>query len=143
MFRLTVLVLGTLLFTVPFVVAQEAMKMPTSEMSNTKADPSKLAITFKTTPTPPKTGSNQFEVTVKDAAGKPVADADVSVLFVMPAMPAMKMPEMRKETKLKAAGDGKYTGTGEVMMAGMWNVTVSAKQKGKQIGSLKQSVTAK
>src|SRR5262249_541357 len=93
---------------------------------------SKLAITFKTTPTPPKTGSNQFEVTVKDAAGKAVVGVDVSVLFVMPAMPAMKMPEMRKETKLKSAGAGKYTAAAEVMMAGNWNVTVSVTQNGKE-----------
>src|SRR5258705_12583479 len=38
-----------------------------------------------------KTGDNQFEVMVKGADGKPLSDADVSVLFVMPAMPAMKM----------------------------------------------------
>src|SRR5262245_12803066 len=101
---------------------------------------SKLTITLKTTPTPPTMGSNQFEVTVKDAAGKPVDGADVSVVFVMPAMPEMKMPEMKKETKLKAAGAGKYAGTGEVMMAGKWNVTVTVKEKGREIGSYKTSV---
>ena len=101
------------------------------------------AIGFMTSePTPPKMGSNRFEVIVKDASGKPVADADVSVIFVMAAMPAMKMPEMRKETKLKAAGDGKYRGTGEVMMSGHWNVTVSVKRNGKEIGSKNLAVDA-
>ena len=44
-----------------------------------------------------KSGDNQFEVMVNGADGKPVSDADVSILFVMPAMPAMKMTEMRHE----------------------------------------------
>jgi nitrogen fixation protein FixH len=61
----------------------------------------------------------------------------------MPAMPQMKMPEMRNEVKLKPAGDGKYTASGRVMMAGQWNVTVSVKQNGKEIGQKKLTVTAK
>ena len=65
-----------------------------------------------------KAGDNQFEVTVKGADGKPVSGADVSVLFVMPAMPAMKMAEMRNEVKLKASAPGIYAGPGNVMMAG-------------------------
>ena len=94
-------------------------------------------------PTQPKTGANQFEVMVKGADGKPLADAEVSVLFVMPAMPAMKMAEMRNEVKLKSAGAGKYTGMGNVMMAGKWNVTVSVKQKGKEVGQKTVALTAK
>ena len=94
-------------------------------------------------PTAPKAGENQFDVMVKDAGGKPVTDADVSVLFVMPAMPAMKMPEMRNEVKLTSAGGGTYTGTGQVTMAGKWTVTVSVKQGGKEIGQKKLTLTAK
>ena len=78
-----------------------------------------------------------------DLAGKPVTDADVSLLFVMPAMPAMKMPEMRNEVKLTSAGGGAYTGTGPVTMAGTWTVTVSVKQGGKEIGQKKLTLTAK
>ena len=92
-------------------------------------------------PMQPKAGDNQFEVMVKGADGKPVADADVSVLFVMPATPAMG--EMRNEVKLKSAGGGKYTGAGQVMMAGKWNVTVSVKQKGKEVGQKTVALTAK
>jgi hypothetical protein len=92
-------------------------------------------------PMQPKAGDNQFEVMVKGADGKPLADADVSVLFVMPATPAMG--EMRNEVTLKSAGAGKYTGTGQVMMAGTWTVTVSVKQKGKEVGQKKIALTAK
>src|SRR3989442_9096897 len=52
-------------------------------------------------PTAAKTGDNQFEVMVQGADGKPVSNADVMVLLVMPAVPAKKMPEMRNEVMLK------------------------------------------
>ncbi len=94
-------------------------------------------------PTAAKTGDNQFEVMVKGADGKPIADAEVSVMLMMPAMPAMKMAEMRNEVMLKPAAAGTYTGTGQVMMAGKWNVTVSVKQGGKEIGQKKVTLTAK
>jgi YtkA-like len=84
-----------------------------------------------------KSGENQFEVMVKGADGKPLENADVSILFVMPPMGAMA--EMRNEVKLKSAGGGKYTGSGNVMMAGKWNVTISVKQNGKEIVRRKSS----
>jgi YtkA-like len=90
-----------------------------------------------------KTGANDFEVMVKGADGKPISDADVSVLFVMPAMPAMKMAEMRNDVKLKPSGPGMYMGSGNVMMPGKWNVTVSVKKNGKEVGQKKLALTAK
>jgi YtkA-like len=92
-------------------------------------------------PMEPKAGDNQFEVMVKGADGMPLADADVTVLCLMPATAAMG--EMRNEVKLKSAGAGKYTGMGQVMMAGKWNVTVSVKQQGKEVGQKKVALTAK
>jgi hypothetical protein len=110
--------------------------------SSTKAKPARLDIMLMK-PTAVKTGDNQFEVLVTGADGKPVSDADVSVVFVMPAMPAMKMPEMRNEVALKPAAAGTYTGTGQVMMAGKWNVTVKVKRGGKEIGRKTLTLTAK
>ena len=92
-------------------------------------------------PMQPKAGDNQFEVMVKGSDGKPLVGADVSVLFVMPA--TASMGEMRNEVKLKSSGAGKYTGMGNVMMAGKWNVTVSVKQQGKEVGQKKVALTAK
>jgi YtkA-like len=92
-------------------------------------------------PKQPISGSNQFEVMVKGADGTPIENADVSILFVMPPMGGMA--EMKNELKLKSAGAGKYTGSGDIMMAGKWNVTVSVKQHGKEIGQKKIVVTAK
>jgi nitrogen fixation protein FixH len=124
--------------------SEKPMPMPMPGMpAAAKPAADGLAIALKTTPAPPKAGSNQFEVTVKDKAGKPVADADVSVTFVMAAMPQMKMPEMRKTTMLKPAGGGKYSASGEVMMAGHWDVIVSVKRGGKEIGTKKMTVDAR
>jgi hypothetical protein len=110
--------------------------------SSTKAKPGRLNIMLMR-PTAVKTGDNQLEVMVTGSDGKPVSDADVSVVFVMPAMPAMKMAEMRNEVTLKPAAAGTYTGTGQVMMAGKWNVTVRVKRAGKEIGQKKLTLTAK
>ena len=57
-------------------------------------------------------------------------------------MPAIKMAEMRNEAKLKPARDGTYTGPGNVMMAGKWNVTVSVKRGGKELDRKKLTLTA-
>jgi hypothetical protein len=92
-------------------------------------------------PTAVKAGENQFEVMVKGADGKPLNDADVSVLFVMPK--TATMAEMRNEVRLKPSGNGMYMGAGNVMMAGKWNATLSVKQGGKEIGQKKITLTAK
>ena len=88
-----------------------------------------------------KTGANQFEVMVKGEDGKPLVDADVSVVFVMPATP--QMAKMKNEVKLKATRPGTYTGSGNVMMAGKWNVTLSVKKNGKEVGQKTLALTAK
>ncbi len=84
-----------------------------------------LDITFSSQPNPPKTGENTFDLVIKDAQGKAITDAAVAVSFYMAAMPSMNMPEMRSSVALKHAGDGRYRGTGNVAMAGRWDVTVS------------------
>jgi len=115
----------------------------TAAQTAAKAAPAKkLDIAFTSSPKPTKIGDNVFEVLVKDAAGMPVTGADVSVLLFMPAMPAMKMAEIRNEVKLKHAGAGKYTGSGPVMMAGTYTVTVSVKENGAEVGQKKLGLTA-
>src|SRR6266498_1034117 len=76
------------------------------------AAPQAADVTFKSDPGPVKTGENTFEVMVMQD-GKPVDDATVSAEFYMPAMPAMKMPEMRMKTDLMPAGNGTYRGKGQ------------------------------
>lgn len=129
----------------PTTSAEEPALSPQSSRTGPRAvaSSSGVEITLKTEPAPLKTGANQLEVTVKSADGNPISDADVSVLFVMPTMPGMKMPEMRNEVTLKSAGGGNYAGTGQMMMAGQWDVTVVVKQNGKEIGQKKIALTSR
>ena len=99
-----------------------------------------LDIAFRSAPDPPKVGENQFEVTVGDAAGKPIDDADVRLQFSMAAMPTMNMPAMRNEVKLAPAGGGVYRGTGQVLMAGRWDVTVAVMRGGQRLGARQLAV---
>ena len=100
-------------------------------------------ITFSPQPDPPRAGENTFEVMVRDASGQPIADADVSVTFFMPAMPTMNMPAMRNQAKLPPAGSGVYRGSGQLMMAGRWDVTVDVSRRGQRLGSRQFAVVAR
>jgi Cu(I)/Ag(I) efflux system membrane fusion protein/cobalt-zinc-cadmium efflux system membrane fusion protein len=100
-------------------------------------------IIFRTVPDPPRTGDNQFEATVKDAGGKPIDGADVTVQFFMPGMPTMNMPAMRSEAKLAPAGGGVYRGSGQLMMAGKWDVTVTVTRGGQRLGTKQLPVVAR
>jgi hypothetical protein len=122
------------LFSAIAVASAGAAQQPTAGQKST------LDIMLTSKPSPPKTGENTFEVMVKDAAGKPITDAEVSALFYMGAMGAM--PEMKNTVTLKHQKEGRYVGTGQVMMAGKWDVTVSVTRAGKEIGSKKFPVTA-
>ncbi len=102
-----------------------------------------LDIVFRTLPDPPKTGENQLEATVKDPSGRPIEHAEVTVQFLMPAMPTMNMPAMRSEAKLVSAGGGVYRGSGQVMTAGRWETTVTVTRGGQRLGTKHFVVTAK
>jgi YtkA-like protein len=128
--------------TIVVLTAGAGLSAQSTAPSKPAAKPSAMVITLTALPAPPKVGDTQLTVTVKQA-GKPVADADVSVLFVMPAMPEMKMAEMRNEVKLTSAGAGTYSGKGKILMSGTWTVTVSVKKGGKEIGVKKLDLTAK
>ena len=102
-----------------------------------------LDMSVRWLPDPPKVGENQFEVTVKDPTGKPVDGADVSIQFFMAAMPTMNMPAMRSEVKLSPAGGGVYRGTGQVMMAGRWDASVTVTRGGQRLGTKQLPVVAR
>jgi membrane fusion protein, copper/silver efflux system len=116
----------------------EASAVPTGA-----AAPAGTQITFRTVPDPAKTGDNELEATVKDAGGKPIDDAEVTVQFFMPAMPTMNMPAMRSEAKLAPAGGGIYRGSGQVMMAGRWDATVTVVRGGQRLGTKQLPVVAR
>jgi len=115
--------------------------------SNTAASPAapstRFGITFSSRPDPPRVGENNFEVSVKDGEGQPVSDASVEVVFFMPAMPSMGMPAMRNAATLADAGGGTYRGTGQVLMAGRWDVTVTVTRAGQRVASRKLAIVAR
>jgi len=114
-----------------------------SQAGPSAAPTQQLDITFHSVPDPPKVGENQFEVVVKDPTGKPVEGADVSIQFFMAAMPTMNMPAMRNEVKLSPAGGGLYRGTGQVMIAGRWDATVTVTRGGQRLGTKPLPVVAR
>jgi RND family efflux transporter MFP subunit len=127
--------------------AIQSYQAPSGEAAPSAAAPAaaaeRLDISFRSQPDPPRGGENTFEVTVRDAKGQPVGDADVSVTFFMPAMPTMSMPAMRSQAKLPPAGGGEYRGSGQVLMAGRWDVTVDVSRGGQRLGSRQFAVVAR
>jgi len=70
-------------------------------------------------PYPPAVDTNEFTVTVTDAAGQAVNDATVSLDLTMPAM---HMPPNQPE--LPFVADGKYLGSAPFTMRGWWRIEV-------------------
>jgi Cu(I)/Ag(I) efflux system membrane fusion protein len=94
-----------------------------------------LKFAFRSDPETPRGNSDTtLHVTVLDASGKPVSDAQVKVTLIMPAMPAMGMGEMRAAADLIWKGSD-YVGTIKVPTGGSWNVEVNAVRNGQLLGS--------
>lgn len=122
------------------------MSMPaaaTGPRLSTTGEPALVRIVFRSKPTPPRAGNNEFEVTLADHAGTPVVDANVSLAFDMPAMPAMNMAEMHATVKLRSVGNGVYLGEGSIGMAGEWDVTITVSRRQQEIESKKIKMTAR
>lgn len=92
-------------------------------------------VTFRTDPDMPKVGEATAIVTVTDAKGQAVRDAEVNVTLFMAAMPSMNMPAMKTEAKLLAASGAEYRGTVEIMTAGRWDVTVTVTKAGQKMAT--------
>ena len=98
---------------------------------------------YSSKPPTPRAGSNAFRVKLTDPSGAAITDAQVTVTFFMPAMPAMGMAAMRSVATLSGKGGGLYEGSGELQMGGTWQVTVLATKTGQTIAQKQFSVVAK
>ncbi|MCC7241543.1 MAG: FixH family protein [Acidobacteria bacterium] len=99
-------------------------------------------LTLTTDPSPPRKGMNALRVQVKDGSGAPLAGAQVSVTFFMPAMPAMGMAAMRAAADLTERGAGTYVGQLTLASGGTWQVTVVAQEDGRPVARQQLSLTA-
>lgn len=142
------IILSTITGTLALIVAATALSADQNPTTKAKNSDKTAVITLTTTPSPAVGGENEFAVTVKNVDGAAVTDAEVSVQLLMPAMPAMSMPEMKSSVPLKAAEGaavkpGTYTGRGHIPMPGRWNVTVSVKLNGEAFAEKKLTLVAK
>lgn len=96
-----------------------------------KSAPKEVNISFKSDNGSPKVGDNTFKITLTDADGNPISDANVDVLIQMPAMPAMGMPAMSVTAKGNHLKNGQYVAKAEIPMSGSWQVKVVATIPGK------------
>lgn len=121
----------------------QAYEPPPAAAAATSEAGAPVEIAFRSLPDPPRSGENPLEVIVTSPDGTPVTDAQVTVVFFMAAMPSMNMPAMRSETRLEHAGNGVYRGTGQIPMAGRWDVTIHVVRDGRRIASRQLSVVAR
>jgi hypothetical protein len=106
-------------------------------------EPGQWKVTFRSDPSSPEGGSKaSLHVSVQDAQGQPVRDAQVRVTLFMPAMPAMGMGEIRESATLSPAGS-EYAGSIEVPTSGTWTVMVEVSRAGKPLTSYRTSLNAK
>jgi Cu(I)/Ag(I) efflux system membrane fusion protein/cobalt-zinc-cadmium efflux system membrane fusion protein len=112
--------------------------------ANQSAGANTAKIDFHTDASPMKAGQdNTFHVNLTDAKGKPISDAQVTVTLVMPAMPAMNMPEMRSSFSLPwMAAHQMYMGKGQPGMAGTWTILIEARKNGGVIASFHTHLSA-
>jgi Cu(I)/Ag(I) efflux system membrane fusion protein/cobalt-zinc-cadmium efflux system membrane fusion protein len=91
-------------------------------------------IDFATDPAVPRRGSgNKLNVKLSREDGTPIAGADVSVLFFMPAMPEMNMAAVNAQVDLGERESGTYHGTLSLPHGGDYQVTVRVRQNGQQV----------
>jgi multidrug efflux pump subunit AcrA (membrane-fusion protein) len=113
---------------------------PSGASAAAKAPSATIEVTSN--PSPPHRGANRILVSLHDSSGRPVSDAQVSVMFFMPAMPVMGMSAMRVQATAGATGNGHYSADLKLESGGTWTVSVVAKHGGEQIASRQLTMTA-
>jgi hypothetical protein len=98
------------------------------------------AIQLSTRPSPPRQGRNRLQVKLADAKGAPIAGAQVTAIFLLPAMPAMGMAAVRRTVRFADRGGGAYQGSVELPSGGAWQVSVVAEKKGETLATRQLSV---
>jgi len=123
--------------------AQTQSGAPSSTSQPGQTNEAKLE--FQADDNPMKAGQDSsFHAILTGANQKPIPDAQVTITFIMPAMPAMNMPEMRNSFALGwMPAQQMYMGKGQAPMAGAWTVIVEARRNGAVIASVHTHLRAK
>ena len=101
--------------------------VPAKDMEITKqAGPYSVLVRLEKDP--PSLGENNLSITIKDAAGKVIKDANVVVNYEMPAMPGM--PAMRYKLTPQLKGES-YAGSLNFSMGGSWGLNIRIIRSGK------------
>lgn len=108
-----------------------------SEAARTRA-----TIELTTDPAAPRRGRNTVRVLLRDAQGRPLSGAEVSITFFMPAMPAMGMAAMRSQATAADQGSGNYTAQIELESGGTWQVTIRATKGGQEVAAKQLNLQA-
>ncbi|MER3457858.1 MAG: hypothetical protein C4309_03750 [Chloroflexota bacterium] len=80
-------------------------------------------VVLTTSPDPPLSGNVELVLTVTDANGQPIPDADVYVFADHTEMSGMMM-----QGKATAQGGGRYAITANLSMSGTWKISVQVKK---------------
>lgn len=116
--------------------------MPPPGAAGTADRPAQATIDITTDPTPPRKGANTVRVKLTSADGQGIGGAQVTVTFVMAAMPAMGMAAMKTTIAADDKGGGLYEGSGDLGSGGTWQVIITAAKNGQTIASRQLSVNA-
>jgi len=108
-------------------LALASFAVASSATATLAASKSSLTVAAAFQPNPPEQGMETILVTVKDAAGKPVTGALVTVGSNMPTM-SMSGPT----SKARDNGNGTYTAKTNVNFATKWTFDVVAAWKGQR-----------
>jgi RND family efflux transporter MFP subunit len=115
---------------------------PGEDRSAASPPAQQAGIEFNSDPSPPRKGNNLLRVKLTGADGKPIAGAQVSLIFYMPAMPAMGMAAIRKEVTLAGEGNGVYQGSLQLESGGTYQVRITVQREGATFASKQLTVTA-
>jgi len=106
------------------------------------ANAPQVSIDYSSSPSTPRLGTNTLRVKLAGPDGTPITGAQVTVTFLMAAMPAMGMPAMRNVATLSEQAGGVYEGPVQIQMGGTWQVTVLATKNGQTLAQKQISATA-
>jgi len=119
----------------------ENMGKPTQTAANVPTQPAANLRIQILRPKTPKTGDNEFEVSVKDANGNPITNAEVEINLSMPQMGSM--PAMSNKGMLLDQGNGIYEGLIQVAGPWTWETTIVVSKGGTVMGSMRTTLTAR